>query len=251
MSSRPSRILVVELHRPQQHWLGGTLVQGGYQVVEAIDGLDALAHLREGELFGVMVTDVQMPRMGGVELALVVQEEFPSIPILFVLPAANLRQRPRASQHATAFASQDEFDQLMEQGKRAIRARAFDAALRYFDRCIALSPEHALAHFVRGKALVHLGEAESARAAFQEAVDLDHWTHRITSNLEEVLVTAARDEGVPLVDLRAIFKRDLSSKHMKTLFIDHVHPTAVGHERIAEMIQPEVSRLLGLHPTRN
>ena len=169
-----------------------------------------------------------------------------SIPILFVLPAANLLQSPRAPEHASGFVAQEAFETLMAKGQRAAREGDFAEALSQFDRGVALSPGHALGHFARGMTLVPMGETKLARTAFQRALDLDHWTHRITSRLEKILLGAGYEQNVPVVDLRPIFQRDLSNERIESLFVDHVHPTAKGHEQIAEIMRPEVGRLLGL-----
>jgi CheY-like chemotaxis protein len=61
------------------------LVEGGYRVTEASDGVEALERLRESpEGFDVLVTDVAMPGMGGVELARRCAELNLRIPVIFV-----------------------------------------------------------------------------------------------------------------------------------------------------------------------
>lgn len=55
------------------------LAAHGYEVVEAIDGEDALAKLREHDGFDALVTDVRMPRMNGIELLEVVHDSYPEL----------------------------------------------------------------------------------------------------------------------------------------------------------------------------
>lgn len=56
----------------------------GYQVLEAEDGLDALARLESRNDVGLLFSDCRMPRMGGPELAAVVSSRWPDIRIVLV-----------------------------------------------------------------------------------------------------------------------------------------------------------------------
>jgi PAS domain S-box-containing protein len=61
------------------------LGEGGYRVTQAHDGAAALEWLRESpEAIDVLVTDVAMPGVGGVELARGFAEAHPEIPVVFV-----------------------------------------------------------------------------------------------------------------------------------------------------------------------
>jgi PAS domain S-box-containing protein len=61
-------ILVVEDEAEVRHILERALTEYGYRVVEAADGADALATLSAGQEVDLVVSDVVMPRMGGLEL---------------------------------------------------------------------------------------------------------------------------------------------------------------------------------------
>jgi PAS domain S-box-containing protein len=73
-----------------------TLERLGYRILEACHGLDALRLWREqGGQVDAVVTDLRMPRMGGLELAARLRQERPGLPVVFVsgysaelLPAA-------------------------------------------------------------------------------------------------------------------------------------------------------------------
>lgn len=68
------------------------LQQAGYQVLEACDGLDGLSLLqRLSGAIDLLITDIRMPRMDGVQLANAVQEAYPKIPVMFIsgLPLDN------------------------------------------------------------------------------------------------------------------------------------------------------------------
>jgi len=61
------------------------LEQHGLVVTEAVDGADALErYQQEPDAFGLIVTDVIMPRMTGVELFEAIRKEAPSLPFVFV-----------------------------------------------------------------------------------------------------------------------------------------------------------------------
>jgi PAS domain S-box-containing protein len=61
------------------------LERAGYTVVDAADGVDALAAFeRTPDEFGLLLTDVMMPQMGGRELATRIMERRPDLPIVFM-----------------------------------------------------------------------------------------------------------------------------------------------------------------------
>ncbi len=78
-------ILLAEDEAPVRRLLRRVLSEAGYQVVEARDGVDALgvAEAHPSPIHA-LVTDVVMPRMGGVALARRLREQQPGLPVLFV-----------------------------------------------------------------------------------------------------------------------------------------------------------------------
>jgi two-component system cell cycle sensor histidine kinase/response regulator CckA len=62
------------------------LMDAGLRVLEAHDGEEAIALLESLGATGVglVVSDVAMPRMGGVELATAIGQRWPAIPVLLV-----------------------------------------------------------------------------------------------------------------------------------------------------------------------
>src|SRR6266511_6005437 len=65
--SEPFRILVVDDEPAQRELVGGFLTKHGFQVTEAADGRQALAHFRE-DLFDLVLTDQRMPDLSGLEV---------------------------------------------------------------------------------------------------------------------------------------------------------------------------------------
>ncbi len=77
-------ILLVEDEPAVRSLAERTLRSGGYRVVEAENGQAALQHIRDlGPQIECIVTDLVMPRMGGIALAEQVRALHPGLPILF------------------------------------------------------------------------------------------------------------------------------------------------------------------------
>jgi len=78
-------ILIVEDETQVRSLLKVMLTEEGFEVVEAKDGTVALHELwkRRGNV-AMLVTDIDMGRMGGIELAQSVRAQYPELPILFV-----------------------------------------------------------------------------------------------------------------------------------------------------------------------
>jgi lysophospholipase L1-like esterase len=166
------------------------------------------------------------------------------VPLLFALPVANLRSPPGLSFHAPGFAAQAEFDAALRAAAALRESGRSEEALAQLERALALSPRHAQAHYLRGEALHALGREDEAREAWRAAVDFDGVTHRITTPLEVVFLEAMRETGAAWVDLRPVLQADLSDVAAKREFVDHVHPTAEGHARIAAALGEPARALL-------
>jgi PAS domain S-box-containing protein len=82
---RGELILLVEDEAPVRRSAMRTLERAGFRVLEARHGADALLLWREhaGEI-ALVVTDIRMPEMGGVELVHHLRAERPHLPVLYV-----------------------------------------------------------------------------------------------------------------------------------------------------------------------
>ncbi len=79
-----NRILVVDDEQHFRDWLCQTLKRRNYAVEACEDGQSALSLLEEGQTFDVIVTDVRMPKMSGLQLLRTVKERFPSIDVVIM-----------------------------------------------------------------------------------------------------------------------------------------------------------------------
>src|SRR5215831_2352933 len=82
-SSDKKRILLVEDERPIRSILNVLLSQNDYIVVEAQNGLEALA-LFTTQQFDLVITDSDMPEMSGDQLVLEIKAVAPTQPIILM-----------------------------------------------------------------------------------------------------------------------------------------------------------------------
>jgi CheY-like chemotaxis protein len=89
--SRTPICLIVDDEPRVLVYLGAVLRCGGFETVEASNGAEALAVLRLGSVrVDVVLSDVSMPVMGGLELVATVRAEFPGLPIVLVSGYASI-----------------------------------------------------------------------------------------------------------------------------------------------------------------
>ena len=84
-ASRGQTILIADDEEPVRRVASRLLARHGYAVREAANGAEALQVLAaaHGEI-DLLVSDIIMPEMGGLELARRVANEFPNVPILLI-----------------------------------------------------------------------------------------------------------------------------------------------------------------------
>jgi len=99
MTGEKISILVVDDERSMRDFLKILLQKEGYTVVTAHNGENALECL-ESQEFDLIISDIRMPGMGGLELLGAVKEQNPDLPVIMI----------------TAFASPDDAVQAMKNG---------------------------------------------------------------------------------------------------------------------------------------
>lgn len=100
MNSQP-KVLIVDDEILIANTLGMILRQGGYECQVAYSGFAALQQSREFQPT-LLISDVIMPDMNGVEVAIRVREQLPDCQILLLTgqaAAVDLMQRARAAGH--------------------------------------------------------------------------------------------------------------------------------------------------------
>jgi two-component system, cell cycle response regulator CpdR len=89
-----ARILIAEDEEAIRTLVARALVQDGHEVLTAEDGAEALDVLtREKGAFELLLTDIRMPVMDGIALALTTARDHPAIIILLMTAYADQRER--------------------------------------------------------------------------------------------------------------------------------------------------------------
>ncbi|MBV8835225.1 MAG: response regulator [Alphaproteobacteria bacterium] len=89
-----ARIIIAEDEEALRALTARALSAAGHEVVTAIDGADALEIItRENGRFELLLTDIKMPLMDGIALALAVARDHPKITILLMTAYADQRER--------------------------------------------------------------------------------------------------------------------------------------------------------------
>ena len=91
-----AKILLVDDEEPVRGFLKRGLELDGHEVGVAVDGSDALERLTEANgAYDLVLTDIRMPIMDGIALALAAKRDFPDLPILLMTGFADQRERAK------------------------------------------------------------------------------------------------------------------------------------------------------------
>ena len=166
------------------------------------------------------------------------------VPLLVCLPAGELVNTPPIKTADRPGLDQSQLSRFRAQWDRATDAAIDrDARLDASLACLEIDPEHAGAHFVSGHLRLDRGELDLAIRHLVAARDHDVCPLRATSAITQAIIEITRQHDVPMVDtLRLFDRRDRTGAKRPDgivdpgLFVDHVHPTIAGHQRLAAEI---------------
>ena len=89
-----SRILVADDEEAMRSLVARAIALDGHEVVTAADGGEALDMLvADDGRFDLLLTDIKMPMMDGIALALATARDYPKLPILLMTGYADQRER--------------------------------------------------------------------------------------------------------------------------------------------------------------
>jgi two-component system cell cycle response regulator CpdR len=79
-----SNILLADDDASMRHFIAGALQKAGHDVVQASDGLEAFKFLKTDAAFDLLLTDIVMPGMDGLELAAQARLLRPALKVMFI-----------------------------------------------------------------------------------------------------------------------------------------------------------------------
>ena len=97
-----ARILLAEDDEAMRNFLEMALRRAGHEVVAATDGLEALAALDSDESFDLLLTDIVMPGMDGIELSRTATKRHPKLKVMFITGFAGVALGKRNPAHEKA-----------------------------------------------------------------------------------------------------------------------------------------------------
>lgn len=117
------RILLAEDDESMRGFLQRALERAGYDVVSYENGEDAFERLKE-EPFTLLLTDIVMPKMDGIELARRASELDPDLKIMFItgFAAVALNSDTKAAREAPILSKPFHLKDLVLQVERLIEA---------------------------------------------------------------------------------------------------------------------------------
>ena len=179
------RIIIVDDEPYMCDVCSRTLQRGGYQVVAMSDPHAAARMLRGGERFDLLLTDIKMPAMSGLELAHVAREQDPTIAIIIM----------------TGYATMDNLQQSVHRGIADFLSKPFELDQLRLAVDQALHKRSLLQDNLRLKTLEQLLESSEALSASLELSEVAESLLRVSLRQSECrtgFVLLMEDRAAPI-----------------------------------------------------
>ncbi len=112
-----ARILLAEDDSSMRQFLNHALVRAGHDVVAVEDGTKAMQSLEAGDVFHLLLADIVMPGMDGIELSKKAAKIAPGMKVMFITGFAGVAmgQNIPQSLHARVLSKPFHLSQLVDQ----------------------------------------------------------------------------------------------------------------------------------------
>lgn len=202
-----AKILVVDDDKNIRRTVTMALESLDYFVHTAFDGKDAMVQLT-GDEYDLIITDLKMPGMNGMELLQEAIANYPEIKIVLIsahgtvdnaveamkLGAVDFLQKPFTPKelrnlvhHVLETGStetESEYKSSLQSAKNCARKRDFDNAIAQAKKAIGLDPSQPEAFDFLGQLQETLGDFDSAIKNYRVAISLDPTYQLAKSNLD-------------------------------------------------------------------
>lgn len=166
--------------------------------------------------------------------------------VVFVTPASNLLDcSPFKSEHRESLTAAElqRWEELYEKAQAAMNATRWEDAVTVLDEAATIDDRYAHLHYLRGKALHHLGRYEDSKEALIRGRDEDVCPLRALGSMRDIVNQTASACRVPVVDFAAVVEsRSPHGIPGENLFLDHVHPTIEGNRLLAVEVLDVMTR---------
>jgi CheY-like chemotaxis protein len=113
-------VLLVDDEPAIRNLLSSRLEQAGFEAQQAQDGIGGLMKLRQ-RLPHLIISDIEMPRMSGIEFIIVVRRRFPRLPVIVVSGSPRAGVPPEAMPDAWFPKGALRFDELLGAVRNLVR----------------------------------------------------------------------------------------------------------------------------------
>jgi len=177
------RILIVDDEESLREFLSIMLHREGYQVDTAVDGAQAEVHLRD-HAYDLVITDVNMPRMGGMELLRQIKARAPETVVLMI----------------TAFSTTEQAVEAMKQGAYDYITKPFqNEEIRLVVKNALERRELRQENLALKKVINRIGTVAGLVGKSKAMQDVIALIHKVAASPVKVLITGESGTGKELV----------------------------------------------------
>jgi lysophospholipase L1-like esterase len=187
-----------------------------------------------------------VPRVSGANFAenlthLAHQSRAHGAAVIFLEPTVNFMWPPIGPDSPLALALHRDYQLIQE----LLEKDQQDAALQLAVRLAADRPGNLAYQWLKGYTLGSLKRVEEGTQLLDDVFENDPFPGRCKRSYRHILALVARDEKCPLLDPNELFAQRTWPAYPTAHFIDWCHPSAEGHEVIAEALFQQIVK----HPS--